>query len=100
MARRVSSLPPQVIQRCQHWAEPWESTVKRTEVNVRDLTGLKLTDGRHISYLHKYFQSEHIFQNLPIPVVDLHGNQMVYHGSCVLRKACNKHAEKDNIQRQ
>lgn len=38
-------------------------------------------------------------QNLPIPVVDLHGHQVVYHRLRVLRKASNKRAEKDNIGR-
>lgn len=33
-------------------------------------------------------------QHVPIPVADLHGEQVVYHRLCVLREAGNEHAEK------
>lgn len=37
-------------------------------------------------------------QNLPVPVADLHGNQVLNHGLGVLRKASNKHAARQGAQ--
>lgn len=39
-------------------------------------------------------------QNLPVPVVDLHGDQVIDHWLCVLGKAGNKRAERENVRRR
>lgn len=37
-------------------------------------------------------------QNLPIPMVDFHGNQVVNHRLGVFLEASNKHTERHNIK--
>lgn len=39
-------------------------------------------------------------QNLPVPVADLHGDQVIDHWLCVLGKAGNKRAEKESVRRR